>query len=234
LSRIKELQKRLGVSFNNTGYLEEALIHSSYVNENAGANFVDNERLEFLGDSIIGLIFAEEFFKNSPHSDEGTLTRFRSHMVRKETLAKVSQRINLGEYLYLGHGEESGGGRKKTTNLAHVMEAIVAAVYLDQGLNATQKLVLNLFKPEIEQLSGSKFTTDYKSRLQELMQSRGRSSPTYRTVSSSGPDHNKQFTVEVICENKILGRGSGRSKKEAESEAARETLSHVEDLSEPS
>jgi ribonuclease-3 len=227
LADLDALQKKLGVVFGDREFLEQAMVHSSYINENPDFTSVSNERLEFLGDAILDFIVAEKLYQALPALAEGEMTRLRSVLVRRDTLARVAKAISLGDYLYLGKGEEAGGGRQKSTNLAGALEALLAAVFLDRGINATRELVLRLLGEELEAAMGLAEGTDYKSQLQELVQSRYRATPSYRLLRESGPDHARQFTVEVMIDDKVLGQGAGRSKKMAETEAARQALQRL-------
>jgi len=221
LKDLDTLQKTLGIRWNDIGLLEEALTHSSYVNENP--HITSNERMEFLGDAVFGLVLAQRLYQEYPDLAEGELTRRRSLLVRGGSLANIAKTISLGEYLYLGKGEEASGGRSKTTNLAGAMEALVAAVMLDRGWEAARDLILRIMEPEMEKLR-QELDTDYKSQLQLLAQSRYKTTPSYRIVDTSGPDHNRRFTAEVMVGEEVLARGCGRSKKLAEADAARVAL----------
>ncbi|MGB2814574.1 MAG: ribonuclease III [Dehalococcoidales bacterium] len=221
---IDSLQESLNVRLINPSLLEQALIHSSYLNEYPGTVPASNERLEFLGDAVLGFIVAEKLYQNSPGLAEGEMTRIRSALVRGETLAQIARSLKLGDYLYLGKGEEAGGGRQKPANLSGALEAVIAAIYLDRGLAVTRKLVLGWLAGELQEVVGRGKGVDYKSKLQEMIQSEYHSSPSYRTIQSAGPDHDKLFTVEVMIGDKVLGRGAGKSKKLAETKAARDAL----------
>ncbi len=221
------LQQTLGVSFNDPSLLEQALVHSSYINENPTSAPVSNERLEFLGDAILGLIIAEKLYNDLPHSTEGEMTRLRAALVRGKTLARMSKAIRLGDHLYLGKGEEASGGRHKPANLAGALEAVIAAIFLDQGLSATEDFILRLFNEELQETVSQGAEADYKSRLQELIQARKQQTPSYHVVETMGPDHDRTFTVEVIVDGTVLGTGSGKSKKLAETEAARSALEQL-------
>jgi len=221
---IGSLQESLGVGFLNPSLLEQSLIHSSYLNEYPDTVTASNERLEFLGDAVLGFIVAEKLYQDYPGLAEGEMTRIRSVLVRRETLAQIASDLKLGDYLYLGKGEEVGGGRQKPANLAGAMEAVIAAIYLDRGLLVARELVLTWLAGELQEVVGQRKGVDYKSQLQEVIQSEYRSSPSYRTVQATGPDHDKLFTVEVIIGDRVLGRGAGKSKKLAETEAARDAL----------
>ncbi len=227
---LAQLQNSLGIFFNDTSILEQALIHSSYINENPGFTFVSNERLEFLGDAVLGLVIAQKLFQDFPLSPEGELTRLRAALVRRETLALIANDIKLGRYLLLGRGEESGGGREKTANLAGAFEALIASIYCDQGLEVTSKLILKLFGPEILKQAQQVAETDYKSQLQEILQAQRQQTPIYHLIEATGPDHARLFTIEVKIGHTILGRGTGKSKKAAEMEAAKAALKNLSKL----
>jgi len=224
LANLAVLQETLGVSFNDLSLLEQALVHSSYVNENPDLAPVSNERLEFLGDAVLGLVVAEKLYEDLPHATEGEMSKLRAALVRQDTLAKVARAVRLGDHLYLGKGEEASGGQQKTANLAGALEAVIAAIFLDQGLTTTRKFVLRLFNQELEKIVSQGVEAHYKSQLQELMQSRGQPAPTYYMIETRGPDHDPIFTVEARAGDTVLGRGSGKSKKLAETEAARSAL----------
>ncbi len=224
---IDALQKILGVTFNRPSLLEQALVHSSYINENPTYTSGHNERLEFFGDAVLDFIVAEKLYQEFPDLSEGKMTKLRASLVRRDTLARVARDIKLGDYLYMGKGEESSGGRNKTPNLAGALEAIIAAVYLDQGMAAAGNMVMELLVEEWKKISRQNIYVDYKSKLQELVQSRFQMTPAYRLVSEEGPDHDKSFVVEVMVNAKVLGSGTGKSKKLAETEAARLALERL-------
>ena len=221
------LQETLGVFFNDLSLLEQAMVHSSYINENPGLAPVSNERLEFLGDAILDFIVAEKLYQDFPDLTEGEMTKLRSVLVRRDTLARIAGAIRLGDYLYLGRGEEASGGRHKSANLAGALEAVIAAIFLDSGLAITRDFVLKLLNKELQKVIKPDTGVDYKSQLQELIQSKYHSTPTYRLVEAMGPDHDKRFIVEVIAGDVVLGKGSGKSKKMAETEAARSALARL-------
>ena len=227
LADLAALQQILGVSFNDLSLLEQAVIHSSYINENPGFALGHNERLEFLGDAVLGFIVTENLFQGSPDLTEGEMTKLRSALVRQDTLARVAKSISLGSYLYLGKGEEASGGRRKPANLAGALEAVIAAIFLDQGLTTTKEFVLRLFHEEGQKAARQGARVDYKSQLQERIQAREQQAPTYQVVGTVGPDHDRRFTVEVRAGSTVLGRGSGKSKKMAETEAARAALEQL-------
>ncbi len=227
MADLAALQQTLGISFNDSSLLEQALVHSSYVNENPDFAPVSNERLEFLGDAVLDLVVAEKLYQDLPHSTEGEMTRLRAALVRRDTLARMARTIRLGSYLYLGKGEEASGGRRKPANLAGALEAMIAAIFLDRGSTTTREVILRLFNEELQKIASQGAGADYKSQLQELIQAREQQTPAYQLVETVGPDHDKRFTVEVRAGDAVLGRGSGKSKKVAETEAARVALEQL-------
>ena len=224
---LSEFEQKTGLRFKNSAYLELALIHSSFINENPGQASESNERLEFIGDAILGLVIADRLYRELPHAPEGELTRLRSALVRRETLAQKARKIDLGSFLSLGYGEETCGGRDKTINLAGAFEALIAAIYLDKGLESAGKFILNLFGPEIYQEAHKGARTDYKSKLQEITQAQKQITPVYVLIEAVGPEHDKHFTIEVRAGNDTLGTGTGKSKKLAEMDAARIALEKI-------
>jgi ribonuclease III len=216
-----DCQKNLGVSFRRESLLEQAFVHPSYLNENPLFARPSNERLEFLGDAILNLIVAEKLYAEFPNLDEGALTEIRASLVCRDTLAELASSLNLGDWLLLGQGEELNGGRSKPSNLANTMEAFIGALYLEQGLSKTRRFILRQLKPELERIKAGKITPNYKALLQELVQGQRRPAPVYRLVEATGPDHNKEFTTEILVDGEALARGKGKSKKGAESQAAR-------------
>ena len=224
---IKELQQTLGLTFSNPALLEQALVHSSYINENPSRTTGHNERLEFLGDAVLDFIIADRLFKEFPNITEGDMTRMRAALVRGETLARIAVGIGLGAYLLMGKGEESTAGRSKIPNLAGALESLIAAVYLEFGISVVGEVVVKLFSEEWKKLNSHGAVADYKSRLQEIVQSRFQEIPFYRLISETGPDHDKKFKVEVLVNSKVMGSGIGKSKKLAETEAAREALQRL-------
>ena len=218
------LEDRLGVSFSDGRLLSEALTHPSAVNEDPKANPVSNQRLEFLGDALIGLVAASELFRLLPTAHEGSLTELRAAVVRGETLARVAQGLSLGDYLRLGQGEEASGGRERESNLASALEALVGAVLLDRGAEEACDVALRLIRPELERVAREGAERDPKSRLQEVTQGLGMGSPTYRTASQSGPEKDRTFHIEVLVAGRVMGSGSGRRKVDGERAAALEAL----------
>ncbi len=229
MSDLAALQQTLGLSFNNTELLEQALVHSSYINENPGFRLISNERLEFFGDAVLGLVVAEKLYQDFPNFSEGEMSKFRAALVSRDTLARVAKAIALGDYLYLGKGEEANNGRNKTVNLAGAFEALIAAIFFDKGLSAARNFILKLLDTELHKVVSKNVVVDYKSELQELMQARKQQTPTYHVIETTGPNHNRSFTVEVRLDKAVLGRGSGKSKKAAETDAARLALEGLSD-----
>jgi len=218
----EDIQQDIFYTFKNRELLERALTHKSYSNENIV--FAHNERMEFLGDAVLNLIVSEYLMKTCPDSTEGDLTRLRSVIVSEPTLAEVGRRIGLGKYLLLGKGEELTGGRAKRSLLANSIEALIAGIYLDSGADAAESFILRFFGETLKKTFDCRITHDYKTELQELCQERHKHLPEYRIVSETGPDHQKQFEVEMSIRNIVYGRGEGRSKKEAEQRAANAAL----------
>ena len=227
MADLAALEQTLGISFNDLSFLEQALVHRSYINENPGLALASNERLEFLGDAVLGLVITEKLYLEYPQCSEGEMTKLRSALVRRDTLARIARTISLGNYLYLGKGEEASGGRYKLANLAGALEAVIAAVFLDQGSTTARDLVLRLLNKELQKVVSHGVKTEYKSQLQELIQSRQQPTPTYHLAEAVGPAHDRKFTVEVRVGNTVLGRGSGKSKKAAETGAARLALERL-------
>ena len=216
---IKDLENAIGYRFRNITLLQNALTHSSYANERWHDSLMSNERLEFLGDSVLGMVVAEYLFRNFPDRPEGELTRMRADMVCEQSLAAVANRLNLGSHLMLGHGEEQGGGRTRPSILADAVESVIAASFLDGGMEAAAGIIQRfvLTNVPVTRLHNR----DYKTGLQELVQQKKNQVLSYALVGESGPDHDKNFLVEVSLNGKVVGKGSGSSKKRAEQDAAR-------------
>lgn len=221
---MKTLEKSLGYQFHDPALLEEALRHSSYANEHRGDNVFSNERLEFLGDSVLGFVTAEYLFAKHPTAPEGELTRIRALLVCEDSLHEVAQRLKLGEYLKLGHGEESCGGRTRPSILADATEAVFAAVYLDGGIRAASELIHRVLLDKEREETAEAKRRDYKTKLQELVQRTPNQVLTYRMTGEQGPDHDKVFSFAVLLNDTVVGTGEGRSKKEAEQMAAKDAL----------
>ncbi len=214
----------IGVVFNDRSLLAEALTHASYTNENPELAPVTNERLEFLGDAVLGQVITTRLFRDFPGEQEGRLTEFRARLVRGDTLARVAAGISLGNHLLLGKGEETTGGRGKPVNLAGALEAVIGAVFLDQGQEVAADFILKILDAELDSVAVAAGHGNYKSELQELLQTRQQPAPSYHVVDTSGPDHNRRFAVEVRLGDTVLGSGVGRSKKAAEKNAAETIL----------
>lgn len=220
-------QQRHDLAFRNPGLLQTAFIHSSYVNESDDAELSDNERLEFLGDSILGAVVSELLYTRFPDLSEGELTSIRASLVRRETLARFARQLHLGDYLLLGHGEDESGGRKRAATLCATFEAVVGAIYLDQGVEAVRSFVLPLVEADLARIQPHSLGKDPKSRFQEWSQSQLGLSPRYKVVADEGPDHAKVFTTQVLVGDKRYGVGRGRSKQEASQAAAAMALDRL-------
>lgn len=223
MNDLSVLENNLEVSFNNKDLLKEALTHRSYLNEHPATAKSSNERLEFLGDAVLEFLISRLLFERFPHSQEGILTASRSFIVQTKSLAQAAIKFNLGTYLMLSKGEEDGGGRKNLGLLENAFEALIGAIYLDQGLETTAEFINRYFDPIVKSLKPSDLK-DAKSLLQEITQEKDRITPTYKILSQEGPDHAKIFTVAVFLNQQKMGEGSGLSKRKAEEEAAKEAL----------
>jgi len=222
--RFHELQEQLGYRFKDTSLLQQAFQHASYVNENVADKLEDNERLEFLGDAVLDLAISHLLMDRFPDADEGTLSRFRSMLVDEQGLCTVASRLSLGDYVLLGKGEEQTEGRKKPSILANTVEALLGAMSLDGGYEPALQVVQGIFSMPLERINTPEMVHDFKSRLQEFTQKMNRMMPRYRLVDEKGPPHDRRFVVEIAYNGRVLARGEGRSKKEAEQHAAREAL----------
>ncbi|MDD5605527.1 MAG: ribonuclease III [Dehalococcoidales bacterium] len=223
-----ELEQVLNYHFENKALFQEALVHSSLLNENHAPGIESNERLEYLGDAVLGLVVAHELFILMPEVDEGELTRLRSRLVCSATLGFLGKKIQLGNYLFMGKGEEASGGRTKTTNLARGLEAVLGAIYLDGGLESARSVIRRLYGKELEEIAHNQLCTDSKSRLQEIAQAERLGIPVYKIIESNGPVHKPEFTAEVLLENKVIATGKGKSKKLAEADAAYNAIQILE------
>ena len=219
---IKDLEKAIGYQFRNISLLQNALTHSSYANERWHNSLLSNERLECLGDSILGMVVAEYLYKNFPDRPEGELTRMRADMVCEKTLASVAARIGLGQHLMLGNGEEQGGGRNRDSILADAVESVIAAAFLDGGMAAARQFIDQYILVEVPVTK--LHNADYKTKQQELVQQKKNQVLTYTLIGESGPDHDKRFEVEVKLNGEVVGVGSGSSKKRAEQDAAHSAI----------
>jgi ribonuclease-3 len=224
----KQIEKRIGYNFKNRNLLAQALTHSSYAYENKKKVNADNETLEFLGDSVIGLVIADYFFATYPNSTEGDLSKLKATTSNTSSLSFFAKRVNLDKNILLGKGEEKSGGRKKKTILAAAFEALVAAIYLDGGLEQARKFLQWHLRPFLKRIEIRNFLiNNYKSALQEYFQKSNLPSPVYRTIMTSGPDHKRLFKVEVLLENEALARAEGNTKKDAQKKAAQIALKKI-------
>ena len=217
------LEERLGYSFRNRALLETALTHSSYANENRASGIVCNERLEFLGDSVLGVTVADFLYRHFPDMPEGRMTRLRAELVCEQSLHRVALELHLGDYLRLGKGAEHHGGRKRASILSDAVEAVIAAMYLDAGMETAAGFIHRCLLDDVRAIETPTFT-DYKTSLQELVQRHSGQVLSYELVGEEGPDHAKTFRVQVCLNGDPIGRGIGRTKKEAEQAAAANAL----------
>jgi ribonuclease-3 len=220
----EDLESRIGYRFSDRGLLEHALTHKSRAAEDASGGVADNESLEFLGDAVLGLVIADALFRTFPSYNEGQKSKIKAAVVSTHSLARHAEQIRLGDHLILGRGEEKTGGRFKQALLADAYEALIAAIYVDGGLEAASAFLLREMKESLEAGTVQEVARDFKSALQERLQALGRSLPEYRVAGEAGPDHRKTFSIEVVVDGEVLGEASGRAKKEAEQEAARQAL----------
>jgi ribonuclease-3 len=224
-SELAPLERRIGYRFKDRGLLEHALTHRSRVHEDASGGVFDNESMEFLGDSVLGFVIADMLFREFPQHNEGQKSKLKASLVSSAALARLAEAIDLGQFLILGRGEEKTGGRRKHAIIADCYEALIAAIYLDGGVEPARGFIEREFADLIAEArrtgAAASFTDDWKSALQEWLQSRGRGLPAYRLAAELGPDHRKSFVVEVVVEGEAVARAEGRSKKEAAQAAAR-------------
>lgn len=230
---LKELEEVLNYSFKDINLLNTALVHSSFANENKILVHKNNERLEFLGDAVLNLIISEHFFNKFKDSPEGDLTKKRAAFVCEPSLAFASKQLGLGKYILLGKGEETTGGRCRESILADTFEAITGAIYIDSGLEDARVFILSNYDTDyIEEFLKGNIFTDYKTELQEVLQKTSHEKIEYKIEKEIGPDHSKEFYINVIVENKVIGRGIGKNKKEAEQMAAKEALFNKGEINE--
>jgi ribonuclease-3 len=225
---LKTIQKQIGLTFTNVNLLGQALTHRSYVNEHDDDLASDNERLEFLGDAVLDFLVGDMLYQRFPDVPEGDLTRLRAALVRTESLAELAQNIGLGQMLWMGKGEEASGGRERLTNLCATFEAVVGALYLDQDLDAVRQFVTPRLDVLLAHVMADARDKDARSRLQEWSQAEHSLTPAYRTISASGPDHQKEFVVEVVIGERAVAHGTGRSKQAAAQDAAQAALRLLE------
>jgi len=226
--QISDLQEKLNYRFSDLKLLQQALTHSSYANENKKNGVASNERFEFLGDSLLGMTVALLLYNTKPELTEGQMTKLRAELVCEKNLASLASEIDLGSYLLLGRGEDNGGGRFRPSILADAFEAVLAAIYLDGGIEPIGQLIFHLFKPHTAE--AMKSNSDYKTSLQEMIQVKPGQTLLYKLVNEQGPDHNKFFTVEVNLNGETIGTGTGKSKKSAEQAAANEAIRKITEI----
>jgi ribonuclease-3 len=226
--QLEKLQKILHVKFKNKTLLLRALTHRSFVNE-SGKNIRDNERLEYLGDSVLGLVVNEYLFKHFEDYREGKLAKIKSAIVSEASLSKISRRLQLGNFVFMGRGEERSGGRERMSILANTLEAIIGAFYLDSGLKSCRKFVLSQIKDDIESINSLTYLRDPKTTLQEYVQKKYKERPVYQVIEERGPDHRKEFTVKLIINGLEISTGEGPSKRIAETNAAKASLKKIEE-----
>jgi ribonuclease-3 len=228
----EDLQHAVGYRFRDRGLLEHALTHRSKANEDVTGGVADNESLEFLGDAILGFVIADMLFRRFPSFDEGQKSKMKSSLVSAPTLAKLSEQLDLGPHLLLGRGEEKSGGRRKMALLSDGYEALIAALYLDGGLDAAQAFLIREYSPLVDQMAGTTSVgQDHKSALQELLQAQGQPLPEYRVTAEIGPAHRRRFRVALVVQGEEMASAEGHSKKEAEQEAARLGIERIEEIS---
>lgn len=225
---IDRLQKALRVKFKNKSLLMRAVTHRSYVNE-SGRTVKNNERLEYLGDSVLGLVVNEYLFKVFEEYREGKLAKIKSAVVSEATLAKIAEEMSLGGYILMGKGEEHSGGRERPSILANTLEAIIGALYLDSGLKMSRIFILSLLREEIDSVNNLTYLRDPKTALQEYVQKKYKERPVYQVIEERGPDHKKEFTVRLVINGREIVTGEGPSKRKAEMNAARASLKIIED-----
>ncbi len=227
--RLARLREELSLQQVPRELLERAFTHGSYAREQGLGEGASNQRLEYLGDAVIDLVFAAYLYQAYPDLPEGDLTRLKAALVRKSALAEVARQLRLGDYLLLGRGEENTGGRRKASLLADLIEAVTGAVFLAGGFGAASEFVLTHFEPLLDEVQSRDSLRDHKSALQEILQAEGEPPPRYRVVRTEGPPHDRWFTVEAICGDSVVGHGEGGSKRMAEQEAAHEALEYLDD-----
>lgn len=220
---MEDLERKIGYQFKNKALMKEAITHSSYAKERKSQHIKYNERLEFLGDAVLSIVVSDYIFKHCPELPEGELTKLRASLVCEKSLFEFAKIIDLGKYLILSKGEQNNGGAERPSILSDAFEALIAAIYIDGGYEPASKHILNFVIPAIKN-SKTKKNKDYKTTLQEIVQKNPGEKLEYVLVAESGPDHNKHFVVEVHLNSNVIGKGGGRSKKEAEQQAAHEAL----------
>lgn len=227
LASLKELERRLGYQFNEIGLLDKALTHRSFMNERVSAEKASNEVLEFLGDAVLNLAVSRFLLQKFPEAREGTLSMWRAHLVKRSSLALLSRELRLEEHLLLGKGERLNGGMKKSSILANAYEALIGAIFMDAGFHRALGIIQQHFEPYLHTQTPSVLFNDFKSLLQIYSQQSRGVSPQYRVLKESGPDHDKRFQASVVINREVIGMGWGKSKKEAEQEAAKKALEEI-------
>lgn len=220
---LEDFEKNINYSFKNKNYLKTALTHSSFANEHKG-HLEYNERLEFLGDSVLSIVVSDYIFKHCKNMPEGDLTKIRAALVCEKALSQFAKKINLGDFLYLSYGEKRNGGQNRPSILCDAFEAVIAAMYLDSGIESAKKFILKFVVPKLKFPKDLIDNQDYKTKLQEIIQKNPEEKLSYELIAEKGPDHNKHFVVAVKINSNVVAKGGGRSKKEAEQQAAREAL----------
>ncbi len=224
MQKFAPLQKKIGIKFKDKKLLETAFIHKSYINEHKDEDLEDNERLEFLGDAVLELVATEYLFRNHPEQTEGEMTNFRSALVKGKHLAKIAKDLELGQYLSLSHGEENSGGREKNYILANTVEALIGAIYLDQGFIPSKVFITNFILIKLDDIIEQNLHIDPKSRFQEIVQEKEDVTPEYEVLEEKGPDHDKKFVSGVYIDGKMIAKGKGSSKQKSEEDAAKNAL----------
>lgn len=224
---LRQLLETLGIEFRDEMLLRQALVHRSFLNEHPEFELSSNERLEFLGDALLDFVVGEYLYQRYPELQEGELTSLRADIINRVGLARLARTLDLGSYVYLSRGEDERGGRERSSMLSDAFEALIAAIYLDQGLERVKQLVIPMIEPQVNRMVDEGLKRDFKSRLQEWTQRELGVTPCYRTVREHGPEHAKEFTVEVLVGDRVTGTGRGRSKQTAEQQAAEEALKTI-------
>jgi len=230
MKTILTLENKIEVKFKNSKLLEEALTHRSFINESKEKNIVNNERLEFLGDAVIELVVTEYLFNTYPTYNEGELTSFRSALVRTESLADEAVRLEIGAFIHMSNGEDNTGGRNRPYILANTFEALIGAIYLDQGYAEVKNFIVTNLCYKVENIIKNRLDIDPKSRLQQIAQEKFKITPTYKLITETGPDHNKEFIMAAMLESYEMGKGTGDSKQSAEQAAANATLDRWDEI----
>lgn len=227
---LNNLEEKIGSNFKDKDLLKTAFIHRSFLNEHPNEKLPHNERLEFLGDSVLGFVISNYLYKKYPNHPEGDLTNFRSSIVNARILSKVAKNLNLGDYLYLSRGEEATGGRDRQYILANTYESLLGAIFLDRGLDKATDFVNKTLVPHLTDIIKKKLYKDYKSQLQEISQAKFNITPSYKLISERGPDHTKIFEIGVYLDKKLIAKGTGKSKQTSEQEAAKIALEKTDKI----